>query len=115
MSTHTENVTLIQMNQNKEEWIDLHTLIQCSTNENGKMVIHYQFDVQKEYAYDTNWYCLRVALRKVGHKIEKYVDYYEDFNLIKRSFYTSITEEEHEYSSKLYNEMVSMGQEIHYE
>ena len=56
----------------KELWIDLHTLVSCSSINNGFVEIVYQYTDDEPPRLDSGiTYRLRVALRAVGFKITK--------------------------------------------
>jgi hypothetical protein len=93
---------------NDELWIDLQSLISCSSYDEGFLTIYYQYNENhKEPADDTITYCLRKALRAVGRKITRVETYYnDDYECVMKSYYTSVTKEEGEYSCKLWNDYV---------
>jgi hypothetical protein len=58
--------------ENEELWIDLGTLITCSTYENDFLNIWFRYDKENpKPEYDTIDYSLRCALRALGFKITK--------------------------------------------
>ena len=96
--------------EQKELWIDLHSLISCSTLNcechekntcpDGKpsyLVIYYQYSKKNpEHLYNPYVYLLRKALRAVGHKITKIDNHlYDDLSAFMTEYRTSITEEEY--------------------
>ena len=96
--------------EQKELWIDLHSLISSSTLEcechekntcpDGKLsylVIYYEYSKKHpEHIHNPTVYLLRKALRAVGHKITKIDNHlYDDFTAFMTEYTTSITEEEY--------------------
>jgi hypothetical protein len=88
----------------KEKWIDLFPLIECAIIRNGKLVFLYEYEdgENRNQALRTT---MRIVLRGIGHKITL-IDhhYYPNGNLHMRDIYTTITEEEFEKGSRLYND-----------
>jgi len=84
-------------------WIDLSSLISSSMNENGFMVIYYEYD-ENDPIDNMIYYNLRLALRAVGHKItktENSID--ENYKPTFVSYYTTITEQQHDMMTAIWN------------
>ena len=88
--------------------IDVASLITSSYIENGFVVIFNQYcETYPEPSDNTYHYSLRVALRAIGHKITKHEKQYDDnCNCSMKKFFTTITEQEGELITKLWNEYI---------
>lgn len=83
--------------ETKELWIDLQSIIKCSTRENGYLVIYCQYN--KDYPCplnDTYTYQLRVALRAVGYKITKWINHMDGWDIKMTEYRTNIPEDVYE-------------------
>jgi len=72
------------MSDDKELWIDLHTLVPSATLDSGFLYIHYQY--RKEYPKpdpDPIIYNLRTALRALGFKITQIIKIIESNGFIR--------------------------------
>jgi len=99
-----------------DAWIDLDCLINCSTYEDDLLVIHWQRVVAGNDYNGTVAYNLRKALRAVGHRFtssKPVID--ENCTVVQVSFETTVTKEEGERMSRLYNEWVSTIETEEYE
>jgi hypothetical protein len=77
----------------KELWIDLQSLIQCSTRENGYVIIYNQYDKDHPCPVtDTFTYQLRIALRALGYKITKWIRYMDGWDIKMIEYKTNIPE-----------------------
>ena len=93
----------------KQKWIDLSCLIQSSfiSTCDKKMVITLQYPKKYEQPDDVNpSYNLRIALRSVGHKINRVKKIYGGDYLAFVYYSTSVSEEEHEKMRIYYNEWI---------
>ena len=99
-------------------WIDLALLISSSyireNSEESKLVIRYLYTgIHPLHMHSPEEYLLRVALRNVGHKIERKHTLYGNTGevVLKNTYYTSVTAEESEAMTNLYNDYVSNHEE----
>lgn len=100
--------------EKKELWIDLQSLMQCSTRENGYVVLYYQYNKDHPYPVNnTNTYQLRVALRALGYKITKYITYMDELDIKMIEYRTNIPEAVFE-ANNHYNEWLHEVCEEHY-
>lgn len=119
---------MIVSEEQKELWIDLHSLISSSTLECGcckkntcpdgnpsYLVIYYQYSKKHpEGLYNPTIYLLRKALRALGHKITKIDNHlYDDLSAFMCEYTTSITEKEYR-ESAYWNEWVGEITTEHY-
>ena len=91
-------------------WIDLALLYGSSYIEENKLVISYAYTGRHPlHIHSSEEYLLRVALRNVGHKIIKKHTLYGNTGevVLQNRYYTSVTEEESEAMTNLYNDYVS--------
>jgi hypothetical protein len=101
------------MPDNKELWIDLHSLITTSSfdGDSDCMVADYHYerdDGSLEPCDDTLIYKLRIALRAVGHKITKISSGFNtQYRCVWKEIYTTVNKSEWEESTKLYNTWVN--------
>jgi hypothetical protein len=111
------NPTLTRMPEptNQEEWIDLVSLVESTTYQQGKIVFYFEYK-EDETADRTLRYKLRVAIRSVGHKITKLVSYfYPNGNLHMLEIRTTITDKEFDDAIKMYNKWNREVEQLEYE
>jgi hypothetical protein len=95
-------------------WIDLALLYSSSYIEENKLVISYQYTGRHPlHIHSPEEYLLRIALRNVGHKIERKRTFYGHSGevVLYNLYYTSVTGEESGIMSNLYNDYVSNREE----
>lgn len=103
-----ENDEQDEEEKQNELWIDLQSLIRCSGYRSGLKTVFCQYNENhKQPADDTYHYCLRKALRAVGHKITFIRHCYDhNDNCVQVEYQTTITEAEDDRASLLWNEYV---------
>ena len=87
-----------------EHWIDLAILMPASQCHYGFVVI-YKYN---ELADDTLHYCLRQALRTVGHKITRIENVCNADKIVRTAYYTTITAAEGKRMDNLWSGYMDM-------
>lgn len=100
---------------NQEEWIDLVSLVESTTYQQGKIVFYFEYD-EDERSDRTLKYKLRVAIRSVGHKITALTStFYSNGNLHLLEIRTTITDKEFDSAIKVYNNWIHDVEALEYE
>jgi hypothetical protein len=100
------------MSDDKELWIDLHTLVPCATLDSGFLHIHYQYTEKYPQANpDPTLYNLRTALRALGFKITRIVKTMNSSTVTMMTIQTNVPSDLYEKTMSIYNDWIGSVEE----